>query len=321
MRATQILKLLLLTGLLSGCWFVHIKGEAPGSLGNIDLLQSFIGQESESVIRELGLPREVLSDGEKQFMLYSATSDETSILMVTWAPVWAFDDIENTAHCLRFELDSDNVVKDYRLESRVIGTYALTLEFNLTSNCREVFWNEKELTKLKKTTDFPSTWIESEKKWEERRKQATNERLELQRKQLELKAEQGDADSQYKMFENLSVRKPQEALAWLCRSADSGNQSARVTLAGLYEGESDYDTLIGKGYKWLKQGFVESNYKLSYVWRVLSGRFDQAHLEYFADRFLTTEEQLEAEKMLKEWQPGNCERELGLDRDELSNIN
>ena len=101
MRVTQILKLLLLSGVLSGCWNLGIKGEAPGSLGNIDLLQSFIGQESESVIRELGIPDELLSDGDKQFMVYSAWSSGSDIVMVIWIPVWAIhDEGKHTLHCL-----------------------------------------------------------------------------------------------------------------------------------------------------------------------------------------------------------------------------
>ena len=132
MRITQILKLLLLTGFLSGCWLTHIKDEAPGSLGNIDLLQSFIGQKSELVVRELGLPNELLSDGSKQYMVYSAKSSGTDVIMLIWIPVWAINDREHTLHCLRFELDSDNVVKEYRLESRVMKTLVLVVDVELT---------------------------------------------------------------------------------------------------------------------------------------------------------------------------------------------
>ena len=280
MRITRILKLLLLTGLLSGCWGVHVKGETPESLGSIDLLDSFIGEKSESVVRELGLPRELLSDGEKQFMLYQATSDETTILMVTWVPVWAFDDIENTAHCLRIELDSDNVVKDYRLESRVIETLVLTFEVNLTSNCREVFWNEKELEKLQITTSFPSAWGEA-----------------IKQKQ----AEPGNVDGQLILFKNLSEEQPEEALIWLCKSADSGGQKARIILKTMYE--------YG-GYPWIKEGIVERDFRLAYVWYALSGADLSSRQTYLS--YLTSEERLEAEKMLEDWRPGQCEIDLGL---------
>jgi len=112
------------------------------------------------------------------------------------------------------------------------------------------------------------------------------------------KAEHGNTDSQLTLFKNLRGQRPAEALTWLCKSADSGNREARVILGSIFE--------YG-GYTWIKEGIVESNYKLAYVWYTLSSKYDQEDMKQFAERW-----QLDAEKVLDEWQPGNCERDLGL---------
>lgn len=125
-------------------------------------------------------------------------------------------------------------------------------------------------------------------------------------------AKHGNANAQLILFKDIHTKKPNEALIWLCRSATLGNREARVILAEIYE---------HGGNSWIKKGIAERNYKLAYVWYALSRIYDQEVLQFFADLYLTSEERLDAEKMLKEWQPGNCERELGLDGDDVSNLN
>jgi len=331
MRITQVLKLLLLTGFLSGCWTASIKDEAPGSLGNIDLLQSFIGQKSESVIRELGLPNELLSDGDKLFMVYSAKSSDTTFVMVIWVPVWAINDIENTIHCLRFELDSDNLVKEYRLKSRVMKTFFLVVDIELNSSCQEVLWSQKERTKLQIATDFPSTWNPYPSAWEEvirkagvqglAKEEAKKLAIEeaIKRKNIvSLKDSLGkymttselehlttyheeNPYAQYKLYTNLKETEPIIAYRWLCASADNGHPQARYILGQIFE--------------YSKQSHVQA-----YVWYSLSsysqaGNFDQESLQSFVDKNLSAEEYQKARIALLEWRPGQCEKSLGLDSD------
>jgi len=120
-------------------------------------------------------------------------------------------------------------------------------------------------------------------------------------------AEHGSADAQLILFKNLRGERPEESLAWLCKSADSGNLEARFILGEIFE---------HGGHTWIKDGIVERNYNLAYVWYTLSTKYDKEDMSHFAERW-----QLDAEKTLEDWQPNNCENELGLDGDELSNIN
>jgi len=331
MRLAQILKLLLLTGLLSGCWNLGIKGEAPGSRGNIDLLQSFIGQESESVIREFGLPDELLSDGDKQFMVYSAKSTDTNLIMVLWIPipVWAINDWENTIHCLRFELDSDYLVKEYRLKSKVMRKGVYPIELPSYLNCQEVFWSWRERTKLQMVTDFPSTWNPYPSAWKEIIRQEGLEGLAkeeaerlaieeaIKRKnilslrdslgkymatsELEQLSIEGNPYAQFKLYTALMESKPTVAYRWLCKSADNGHSQARYTLGQIFE--------------YSKQGHVQA-----YVWYSLSsysqsGKFNEESLQSFVDKNLSAEEYQKARIALLEWRPGQCEKSLGLDSD------
>ncbi len=297
MRITQILKLLFLTGSLSGCWLTHVKDEAPGSLGNIDLLQSFIGKQSESVVRELGPPNELLSDGDKQFMVYSARSADTEFLMIIWVPVMAMRDPDNTLHCLRFELDSDNVVKEYRLQSRVMQTFILAADIDLNSNCQEVFWNRKERENLKTESIFKATWEDIEAEKAAREEAEVAEKVAREFAKLEQDASKGDADAQLTLFKELRSQDTDQALGWLCESADLDNQEARSIMAEIYE--------YG-GYVWVKNNVVRQNYKLAYVWHALSGLYDEEDLQFFADRYLTATELSEAKNLLREWTPGRA---------------
>ena len=326
MRVTLILKLLLLTGFLSGCWPLTIKDDAPGSLGNIELLQSFIGLKSESVIREFGLPDELLSDGDKLFMVYSAKSTDTSLVMVIWIPVWAINDFENTIHCLRFELDSDNVVKEYRFKSKVMqsGVYPI-VDFPSYLNCQEVFWSRKERTKLQLVTGFPSAWNPYPSAWKEvirqggleglakeeaerlaieeaiKRKNILSLRDSLDRymttSELEHQSVEGNPYAQFRLYTELMESDPTVAYRWLCKSADIGHSQARYTLGQIFE--------------YSKQGHVQAYVLYSLSSYSQSGKFNEESLQSFVEKNLSAEEYQKARIALLEWRPGQCERDLG----------
>jgi len=142
--------------------------------------------------------------------------------------------------------------------------------------------------------------IRAEREAEEKRKaEETRKHLAI----LELEANKGNTDAQLNLFKEIRRQDTNRAFGWLCKSADLGNQEAREILAEIYE---------NGGHPWIKTGIVKRNDKLAYVWYALSGKFDKELLQSFADIFLTSEQQLEAKTMLEDWQPGNCERELGL---------
>jgi hypothetical protein len=124
-------------------------------------------------------------------MVYSVRSSDTAILMVFWVPMPVWDkDPNNILHCLRIELDSNNLVKEYRVKSKVMHRFVLA-DINTSSNqkCRWVFWSQKELTKLQITKDIPPEWFEIEKQLEV-------EGYTRKERMLKKQAEKGNADAQ-----------------------------------------------------------------------------------------------------------------------------
>lgn len=326
MRIIQILNLLLLTALLSGCWTLSGKGEAPASLGNTELLESFIGQKSENVIRELGVPNELLVVGDKKFMMYSAQATGTGVLMIGWIPVWAERDAANILHCLRIELDSANLAKDYQVKSKAKDMLVLFNDVELNSNCREVFWNKKELANLQDTVDTPSTWIPSA--WKEaisqvgieglakekaerlaieeafKRKDISHWRNSLSKymttSELKQQSMVGNPYAQFRLYRELMQSEPTTAYRWLCKSADNGHSQARYTL--------------GQISKYSKQDHVQA-----YVWYALSsysqsGNFNEESLQAFVENNLSAKEYQKARIALLKWRPGQCVAELGLEQ-------
>ncbi|MGI9319149.1 MAG: hypothetical protein ACR2QW_17620 [bacterium] len=106
-------------------------------------------------------------------------------------------------------------------------------------------------------------------------------------------AAQLDPNAQYNTYSWLIESDPSIAYSWLCKSADNGHLMARYTL--------------GQTFEYNKQDHVQA-----YVWYSLSGTFDEGELQSFVDKKLSTEEYSNAKKILEEWQPGQCEQELGL---------
>ena len=143
--------------------------------------------------------------------------------------------------------------------------------------------------------------IEEERRRAENRKHAEKVAQELAK--LELEATKGNTDAQLNLFKEIYSEDPNRALRWLCKSADLGNEEARSIMAKVYE--------YG-GYIWIKKGDIQQNYKLAYVWYALPGIYDEEDLQFFADRHLTTAELSDANNLLREWQPGQCEKDLGL---------
>jgi hypothetical protein len=109
-------------------------------------------------------------------------------------------------------------------------------------------------------------------------------------------AERGDADAQLQFY-YVNPGSP-EGLRWLCRSAEQGNPHAQNEVARLYrQGVGSVEKDLRRAYVWYK--FAVQNGHEEYQWK----------LEEVTES-LTSEQMAEAEKILANWQPGQCEREL-----------
>jgi len=112
----------------------------------------------------------------------------------------------------------------------------------------------------------------------------------------EKSATEGDPEAQLQLY----YGNPDSTygLKWLCRSADQGHPHAQNELASLYlQGRRGINRDVASAYLWyslaLRNGHEE------YRWRI----------EEVA-RLMTPEQSAQAEEMLANWQPGECERKL-----------
>jgi hypothetical protein len=90
-----------------------------------------------------------------------------------------------------------------------------------------------------------------------------------------------------------------DALRWLCRAADQGNNEAQYLLALFYEtGSNGVTKDLVKSYMWYQiSAFTEGNMRPT----------NQAQRVW---NNLTAEQSIQAETLLRNWKPGQCEREL-----------
>jgi hypothetical protein len=111
------------------------------------------------------------------------------------------------------------------------------------------------------------------------------------------KAERGDANAQYEMFLYGSTSSSIEEWQWLCRAADQGHETAQTVLAHR-----------------LWYGFQSrGNRARAFMWNRLAetaGSESAASLVRDRRGKLTSAQIAEAEQMVKDWEPGQCEAAL-----------
>jgi hypothetical protein len=131
---------LFITTFTSGCLAFPVPGNDSESLAKKDEVKTLIGESQESVIRKLGLPDQWESQGTRQFMTYSLGSPSKLVMTVYLFPVGVFDG-GWTIHCYRLEIDSNNMVKDYKIGSKVRG-------YGRDAICQHALTNDWELPNI-----------------------------------------------------------------------------------------------------------------------------------------------------------------------------
>jgi hypothetical protein len=131
---------LLITTFTSGCLAFPVPNNDSRSLTKKDEVKTLVGESQESVIRKLGLPDQWVSQGERQFMTYSVSTWGIKRLWIIFLiPVGVFDG-GWTLHCYRLEIDSNNMVKDHKIDS--------TARHAQHPNCQHLLTNDWEIPNL-----------------------------------------------------------------------------------------------------------------------------------------------------------------------------
>ena len=206
MKSIQYLFFVLL---LSGCWGATIPHEVPDSFADPYVISSLIGEPREIVIEQLGLPNLEFTDENQKYMIYHTLGDGTDVMFFVWIPFPKPDfgdrDQDSALHCLRFKIDSDNLVVNFKLKSG--GWMEWFSSESLNQNCLEFFWSKKEIR------NFQS----------------------LSAPRLEQNAENGLAVDQLELFSLLVANNPRNALRWICKAADQGNAEAEFHMGIIFE--------------------------------------------------------------------------------------
>jgi len=234
-------------------------------------LDSLIGASKMTVIDEIGEPTYRLTGVEGDFLIYRGYIDSTGVIFMLWVPVGIDVLDKDTLDCLRLEFE-DGTLRSYEFRTRSM-TYHDEIP-RKAPDCRRLFWTPEELRTLVPADKAPS--ISSD--------------------ELLAKAEQGDAEAQLRLYH--AQHPDPSRLRWLCRSADQNYPYAQAELGRIY-----HIGLFG----------VPRDLRQAYVWYGLAIKNKPGgwRHEYLTVRSaLSAEQRLEAESMLMDWAPGQCEREL-----------
>jgi hypothetical protein len=110
---------------------------------------------------------------------------------------------------------------------------------------------------------------------------------------------QGDPALQMRLYSNLSRTEPTQSLYWLCQAADNGYFKAQVEVGNLY---------------WRGRLGAKIDLRKAYVWYSLADKSGSDNWDVWELRSvkneMTPDELTEAEQMLADWRPGQCERNL-----------
>ena len=131
--------------LLSGCVGVTLPSTPPGTFADTALLDSLIGQSRDNAYRLLGLPDEAYAKQDRNYILYSARKDAQGVLFILYIPLPTGEIKDSAIHCLRLELDANNLVVKHATKS---GSYTEATWGSTFPSCKELFWSDEELQHL-----------------------------------------------------------------------------------------------------------------------------------------------------------------------------
>lgn len=278
---------------LTGCIPIPVGSKQPPGLVSQQTLDSLIGEDRTTILTSLGRPNDVLVSGKSSYFIYGGHGDEYQVLLLIWVPVAAQNYETDKLFCVLLEFDEENVFRRYSIERH---SKFWSSEENV-SDCASTFFSPEELESFKLSNAEVDYLI----------------KLQL----LEM-ARQGGSHAQWELYQKYPT---DESIVWLCRSADQGNISARNEIGQLYLYGSDQ-------YRKFKNIYIEPDLPRSCMWFHLAGKAkiteprkalelpnDSAHYESVevkrTAKAMTKNEIAKAKKLILDWEPGQCERDLG----------
>ena len=141
MRITQILKLLLLTGFLSGCWVLPFPDTDDRAV-DLTEVESLIGANEAVVIDKIGHPTYRITQSHVDYFVYEGRIDTTVAVFAFWIPIGVDSADKKTLDCLRLEF-KDGVLQSYKIETRSL------IYQPMLKDCRRLFWPADDIEQIK----------------------------------------------------------------------------------------------------------------------------------------------------------------------------
>ena len=275
--------------LLSSCWTIPIQTDTPDEFTQSrDSLVSLSGSTSEEVVNSIGLPAWIVQKDkdEKTYYIYQWWSNDTDWMWVGYLPSpIVFSEKASESHCILLEFGNDKRLRSYKVDSDSGNLY----DGGITDNCLEVFGMQK----------FALSSDEI-RKHEEERSVETRKR-----------AEEGDAKAMYRIYLGMrdDYKKPIDAWIWLCNAADRGYEGAQIEIA-YWHRESNWELTQSDRIEWLRNAKIQADDRIAYLWYTLAANGDENRLrirDYLFSETLSKKEIAEAEDMVSNWKPGQCQ--------------
>ena len=268
--------------LLEGCSAFTMPVKPPGVMADTAQLDSLIGQNRQVAYEKLGLPIEEYSKNGTHYLLYAAKTDAYGVLFFFYVPMWA-SKFENSAiHCLRVDVDSENIIKAYKVRSGGQREFMFIVKY---PSCKAIFWSDKELQAIQRESVIHFV---------------KNPSVYLAKLSLNDDDNITDPEKQYELY-MLGV---ENRLEWLCKSAVQKYPPALREIGDIFY------------FGWYSKAI---NYQRAYLWYrdairhgVINNYHDtEAELrEFKAHAKLTKTQITEALQQEAKWTDAQCAKDL-----------
>ena len=147
--------------LIAGCSAITMPGKPTGMMADTDMLNSLLSQDRQVVYKKIGLPVEEYMLNGTHYLLYATKSDAVTVGLILYVPVFASKEEKTVIHCLRLNIDADNIVKEYEIKSAGQEEFMFTVTY---PSCKSLFWEDNELQSLQRVpvlrhVDNPSDYL------------------------------------------------------------------------------------------------------------------------------------------------------------------
>jgi hypothetical protein len=267
--------------LLVGCGIpLSLPDERPSDFPEESAVKPLIGHSWTEIVKQLGPPDYTTYRNGISYYLYETLRRDKALDLLF--PLYVAE--QGEAYCLLLEFGDDNLLRRYQFISH------------------ELPWEDSRIDTYKCTHvddvayyGSPNDWSSD---WPLRELGRTIGPLSEDLKRTLKRAEEGDAEAQFQLYRAHS-KLGFSRLAWLCRAADQEYVQAQVQVGDFFR------------HGWYP---VEQDLTQAYLWYSLAARGDGRHLYesklLAVKRVMTSDHIAEAERMLADWKPGQCELEL-----------